>query len=110
MPMRHGHFATSVGIALLGQRPALAIEPAFLLGRPDGRRHAELVLQFLLPLPDQRRRREDQHRLVVEHRQHQRRRRHRQRLAEADIVGDQVARFAVQPPILDAGLHEPLLP
>ena len=97
-------------IALLGQRPALAIEPALLLGRPDRRRHAELVVQLVLPLPDQCRRREDQHRLVVEQRQHQRRRRHRERLAEADVVGEQVARLAVQPPIVDAGLDEPLLP
>ena len=70
-------------IALLGQRPPLAVEPAFLLRRPHRRRDAELVLKLFLPLPDQCRGREDQHRPVVEHRQHQRRRRHRQRLAEA---------------------------
>ena len=53
-------------VALLGQRPAFGIEPALLLGRPDRRRHAELVVKLVLPLPDQGRRREHQHWLVVE--------------------------------------------
>jgi hypothetical protein len=31
-------------------------------------------------------------------------------LAETDVVGDQVARFAVELAVVNAGLNEPLLP
>ena len=66
-----GAFRDERRVALLGQRSAFGVEPALLLGRPDRRRHAELVVKLVLPLPDQGRWREDQHRLVVEQRQHQ---------------------------------------
>jgi hypothetical protein len=47
-------FRHQLRIAPLRQRPAFLVNPAFFLRRPDSRREPELVVQLLLPLPDER--------------------------------------------------------
>ena len=89
---------------------AVRVEPDLLRRRPHRARNAELVRQLHLPLQRQGGRAEDQHRAVVQQRRDHGARRERQRLADADFVGEQQPRLAVRLAVLQEHRHEGALP